>query len=63
MPTINFTDAELAAVAAAIRNVIESDRYPLAPRLDPLKSALGKLEQTPQVKSSPMVKAEKRASR
>ena len=41
MPTI--TD-ELAAVTAAIRGVIEGDRYPHAPRLDPLRSALAKLD-------------------
>jgi hypothetical protein len=28
MPTINLPDDELAAVAAAIRGVIEGDRYP-----------------------------------
>jgi hypothetical protein len=42
MPTINLTDDELAAVTAAIRRLIEDDRFPHAPRLDPLKAALGK---------------------
>jgi hypothetical protein len=45
MPTIDLTDAEFAAVAAAIRDVIEGDRYPRAPRLDPLRAALGRLEE------------------
>jgi hypothetical protein len=36
---INLTDDELAAVASALRRVIEDDRFPHAPRLDPLRSA------------------------
>lgn len=45
MPTIDLTDAELAAVTAAIRRAIEEDRFPHAPRLDPLRSGPGaKLE-------------------
>ena len=58
MPTIDLTDDELAAVAAAVRGVIETDRYPRAPRLDPLRSALAKLEPAP----SP-AKADKRERR
>ena len=44
MPTIDLTDDELAALAAAIRRLIEDDRFPHAPRLDPLRSALAKLD-------------------
>ena len=44
MPAINFTDDELAAVTAALRRLVEDDRFPHAPRLDPLKAALGKLD-------------------
>ena len=36
-------DDELAAVTVAIRHVIEGDRFPRAPRLDPLRTALAKL--------------------
>jgi hypothetical protein len=43
MPTIDLTDEELAAVTAAVRSAIETDRFPRAPRLDPLRSALSKL--------------------
>jgi hypothetical protein len=43
-PTIDLADPELAAVAAAIRSVIEQDRFPLAPRLELLRSALAKLD-------------------
>jgi hypothetical protein len=41
---IDLPDDELAAVAAAIRRAIEEDRFPRAPRLDPLRSALAKLD-------------------
>jgi hypothetical protein len=44
VPTINLADDELAAVTAAIRGVIEGDRFPHAPRLDPLRAALARLE-------------------
>ena len=44
MPTVNLTDAEHTAVAAAIKRAIEDDRFPLAPRLGPLRSALAKLD-------------------
>ncbi len=44
VPTINLTDDELAAVTAAIRRAIEDDRFPHAPRLDPLRAALARLE-------------------
>jgi hypothetical protein len=44
VPTVDLPDDELAAVTAAIRGVIEGDRYPHAPRLDPLRAALARLE-------------------
>ena len=44
MPTINLTDDELAVVTAAIRRTIEDDRFPHAPRLDPLRAALARLD-------------------
>ena len=40
VPTINLTDDELAAVTAAIRRAVEDDKYPHAPRLDPLRAAV-----------------------
>jgi hypothetical protein len=65
MPTIDLPDDELAAVTAAIRGVIEDDRYPHAPRLDPLRAALARLEAAsnpaPDPKASPTAKADKRA--
>jgi hypothetical protein len=65
VPTIDLPADELAAVAAAIRGVIEGDRYPHAPRLDPLRAALARLdaalalEPTPDPKAPPAAKADK----
>jgi hypothetical protein len=65
--TINLTDDELAAVTAAIRRAIEADRFPHAPRLDPLRAALAKFEAapepTPLPKTPPPAKVDKRARR
>jgi hypothetical protein len=44
VPTIDLPTDELAAVTAAIRGVIDGDRYPYAPRLDPLRAALARLD-------------------
>ena len=44
MPTIDLTDDEHAAVTAAIGRLIEEDKFPHAPRLNPLGSGLAKLE-------------------
>jgi hypothetical protein len=67
VPTIDLPDDELDAVTAAIRRVIEGDRYPHAPRLDPLRAALARLDAaskpTPHPKAPPPAKAHKRARR
>ena len=67
MPTIDLTAAELAAATAAIRQTIVGDRFPHAPRLDPLRAALGKLdaaaELAPHPKAPPPAKDDKRARR
>ena len=64
MPTINLTDDELVAVTATVRRAIENDRFPHAPRLDPLRAALGKFEAAPAptslAKAPPPAKADKR---
>jgi hypothetical protein len=65
MPIINLPADELAAVTAAIRRAIEDDRYPHAPRLDPLRAALARFDAaskpTPLPKAPPPAKADKRA--
>jgi hypothetical protein len=68
MPTINLNDDELAAVTAALRRTIAVDRFPHAPRLDPLRAALGKLdaaarEPTAHPKAPPATKVDNRARR
>ena len=44
MPPIDLPADELAAVAAAIRRAIEDDKFPHAPRLDPLRAALARFD-------------------
>jgi hypothetical protein len=45
VPTIDLTDAELAAVTAAVLRTIEDDRFPHAPRLVPMRTALAKFDE------------------
>jgi hypothetical protein len=67
MRTIDLSDDELAAVSAAIRRAIEDDKFPHAPRLDPLRAALARFEAAAQPtappKAPPPAKAGKRARR
>jgi hypothetical protein len=67
MPTIDLPDDKLAAVTAAIRRLIEDDKFTHAPRLDPLRAALARLEAAsnpaPDPKAPPPAKADKRARR
>jgi hypothetical protein len=44
MPWIDLTDDELLALTIAARKALVEDRYPLSPRLAPLRSALAKLD-------------------
>ena len=63
MPIIDLPDDELAAVTAAIRRIIETDRYPRAPRLDPLRAALARFDAVAEPAPLPPAKADKRARR
>ena len=68
MPTIDLPADELAAVIASIRGVIADDKYPLSPRLVPLRAALGRLEAAseptaPPKGSPPAGKGDRRARR
>jgi hypothetical protein len=69
VPTFDLPADELAAVAAAIRGAIEDDRFPHAPRLDPLRAALARFDAalapkpTPAPKAPPPAKADKQARR
>jgi hypothetical protein len=44
MPVLDLTDDELAAVIAALKEKLDRDRYPRAPRLEPFRAALAKLD-------------------
>lgn len=41
---LTLTDEEHAALVRAVRKILDEDRFPLAPRLDPLKALLAKLD-------------------
>jgi hypothetical protein len=53
MPTIDFTDEELGAIIAALRERIDREwRYRMAARLEPFRTALVKLDpNAPQIRS------------
>ena len=51
--TLDLTDDEARALAAHLRHALEYDPFPFAPRLDPLKAILAKLE-PPQPQPEPL---------
>ncbi len=51
--TLDFTDDEARVLAKRLRQAIEYDPYPFAPRLDSLKAILAKLE-PPAPQSEPL---------
>ena len=53
MPKIDLTDTERAALADLAREYVRTQRYPLAPRLAPIKSALLKLAPGDELPSPP----------
>ena len=55
--TLDLTEDEAAALTKHLRQAIDNHRYPLAPRLDPLKAILAKLEPpAPKPNSLPPLK-------
>jgi hypothetical protein len=55
---LDLTDDETAALARLLRHAIDDDRYPLSPRLVPLKAVLAKLEPAqPRPELPPPLKA------
>src|SRR5271169_6832641 len=50
---LELADAERDALARFLRSAIDADRYPLSPRLTPLKAILTKLDQKPQAQPEP----------
>ena len=55
---LDLTDDETAALIAHLRHALEYDPYPYAPRLDPLKAILAKIEPPmPQPEPLPPLKS------
>ena len=44
---LDLTDDETAALTRLLKNTIDHDRYPLSPRLGPLKTILARLRPEP----------------
>jgi hypothetical protein len=44
MPMIDLSNDEHVAITALVHRSMADDRYPLSPRLGPMKSALAKLD-------------------
>ena len=53
MPHLDLTDEEHAALLRLVKQSLSTDRYPLSPRLYPLRSVLEKLEPQPVREPSP----------
>jgi hypothetical protein len=54
---LDLTDDEAAALAKHLRQALDEARFPFAPRLDPLKAILAKLEPpAPQPERLPPLK-------
>jgi hypothetical protein len=45
--TLDLTDEEAAALVRHLRQTLDYARYPFAPRLDPLKAILAKIDPPP----------------
>jgi hypothetical protein len=57
MPNPDLTDEEAAALVRCLHHAIDYDPFPLAPRLDPRKAILAKLEPpAPQPEPLPPLK-------
>jgi hypothetical protein len=64
MPNLELTDEESAGLLRLVKKALDTDRYPLSPRLYPLRSILEKLEPQPvrEVRPPPKVYAPPRAT-
>jgi hypothetical protein len=45
---LELTDEQTEALVRGLRKLIDDDRYPLSPRIAPLKEILGKLRPEPE---------------
>jgi hypothetical protein len=56
--TLDLTEDEARALAAHLKHALEYDPFPYAPRLDPLKAILAKLEPpTSQLEPLPPIRS------
>jgi hypothetical protein len=53
MPLVDLTEEERAALAELAREYVRTQRYPLAPRLAPIKAALAKLAPADDIPKAP----------
>jgi hypothetical protein len=53
---LELTDDEARALTKHLRQAIDYARYPLAPRLDPLKAILAKIDSPPRPEPLPPLK-------
>lgn len=58
---LELSDAERDALARFVLSATDADRYPLSPRLAPLKAILAKIDPKPQVQPVPPPKAGRQA--
>jgi hypothetical protein len=61
MPKIDFSDEERRALADLAREYVRTQRYPLAPRLAPIKAALAKLAPSDELPAPPRRKRPRKA--
>ena len=59
MPNLDLTDDEHAALVWLAKHALDTDRFPISPRLYPLRATLAKLEPQPlcEPRSPPKVYA------
>ena len=64
MPNLDLTDDEHAALVRLVKHALDTDRFPMSPRLYPLQATLAKLEPQPlrEPRSPPKVYAPPKAS-
>jgi hypothetical protein len=53
---LDLNDDEAAALARLLSNTIDADRYPLSPRIQTLKTILGKIRPEPAREPLPPLK-------
>jgi hypothetical protein len=63
MPRFDLSEEERRALADLAREYVRTQRYPLAPRLPPIKAALLKLDPKPRAALPPLPSASRAKAR